>query len=101
MAGSFARPTARSNARLTVAGRNGSPTSVVNTWPLSDQAGPAASRSSVCWLICDFNRDQTSAHELNVLDNVRRAAARRKPANVPAREAMSPGTCPRDDAGQD
>jgi hypothetical protein len=73
-------------------GRNGSPTSVVNTWPLSDQAGPAASRSSVCCLICDFNRDQTSAHQLNALDNVRRAG-REKKARQRARKR---GDVPRD-----
>jgi hypothetical protein len=49
-----------------------------------------------CWLICDYERDQTSAHVLDVMDNVRRAEREKKARQRARKKGLVPGDVPRD-----
>jgi hypothetical protein len=49
-----------------------------------------------CWLICDFERDQTSAHQLAVLDNMRRRAREKKARQRARKKGIVPRDVPRD-----
>lgn len=57
------------------------------------------------WFIADFAVTQTSAHDLEVLENARRRdrekKARQRASKRDSAEGASPGTVPRDSTGQD